>query len=62
MVSGELTLSSIMAWLTVDRYEAPAVYQALLPYRRYPQEIFVIPAEEEDRLRRTFDDAAPATR
>jgi len=51
-----------MAGLTVDRYEAPAVYQALLSYRRYPQEIFVIPAEEEDRLRRTFEDAATATR
>ncbi len=60
MVSGELTLSSIMAGLTVDRYEAPAVYQALLPYRRYPQEIFVIPADQEVRRRHTFEDAAPA--
>ncbi len=60
MVSGELALSNIMAGLTVDRYEAPAMYQALLPYRRHPQENFVIPAEEEDRLRRTFEDAAPA--
>lgn len=49
-----------MAGLTVDRYEAPAVYQALLPYRRYPQEIFIVPAGAEDLLRRTFEDAVPA--
>ena len=49
-----------MAGLTVDRYEAPAMYQALLPYRRYPQEIFITPAGEETLLRRTFEDAVPA--
>ena len=51
-----------MAGLTVDRYEAVAVYRALLPYRRYPQEIFVIPAAEEPQLRRTFEEAVPAAR
>lgn len=48
-----------MAGLTVDRHEAAAVFQALLPYRRYPQETFVMPAGDEDRLRRTFEDAVP---
>ena len=48
-----------MAGLTVDRVEAPAVYQTLLTYRRYPQEIFIVPAGAEDLLRRTFEDAVP---
>jgi hypothetical protein len=49
-----------MAGLTMDRYDAPSVYQALLPYRRYPQEIFLVPAEEEGLMRRAFEDAVPA--
>ncbi len=50
-----------MAGLTVARYEADLVYRALLPYRRYPQEIFVAP-REEDLLRRAFEAAGPVNR
>ena len=51
-----------MAGLTVHRADSDVVYQALLPYRRYPQETFVVPAGEAERFRRTFEDAVPAAR
>ena len=50
-----------MAGLTINRYEAAAAYQALLPFRRYPHEVFVVPVDTEQWLRQEFDSVqAPA--
>jgi spermidine synthase len=51
-----------MAGLTVDRYEAPAVFQALSRFRGHPREIIVIPAGQENSLQGTLEEAVPNPR
>jgi len=49
-----------MAGVTINRYEPRAVFESMLPFRRYPEQIFVLPAEAGTLLRQEFH-SVPST-
>ena len=43
-----------LAGLSLDRQDASGIYRSILRYRRYPREIFRVPANDEAALRLAF--------